>query len=104
MKNIIIGLLLLLFSPLMKGQEGATQPFSLQQAIDYAVQNGYSIKNSATDIEIANKKVKETRAIGIPQLNAETGFQNFLNVPVSVINADAFNPSAPAGALVRIPF
>ena len=104
MKNIIIGLLLLLFSPLTKGQEGATQPFSLQQAIDYAVQNGYSIKNSATDIEIANKKVKETRAIGIPQLNAETGFQNFLNVPVSVINADAFNPSAPAGALVRIPF
>jgi outer membrane protein TolC len=104
MKQFKIILLLLLFSPYIKGQDGTSQSFSLQQAVDYAVKNGYSVKNAATDIEIANKKVKETRAIGIPQLKAESGFNDFLNVPVSVVNANAFNPAAPAGTLVRIPF
>jgi outer membrane protein len=104
MKHVITSLLLLLFSPLMKGQEAPPQAFSLQQAIDYAVKNGYSVKNAATDIEIANKKVKETRAIGIPQLTADAGFNNFLNIPISVVDASAFNPLAPPGALVRIPF
>jgi outer membrane protein len=104
MKHPIIILFLALFSPVIKSQDGATQTFSLQQAIDYAVKNGYSVKNSATDIEIANKKVKETRAIGIPQLNADAGFNNFLNIPISVVDASAFNPLAPPGALVRIPF
>jgi len=104
MKQFKIILLLLLFSPFIKGQDGTSQSFSLQQAVDYAVKNGYSIKNAATDIEIANKKIKETRAIGIPQLNAESGYNNFLSLPVSVIDASAFNPMAPPGQLARIAF
>lgn len=83
---------------------GAQNAFTLQQAIDYALKNGYSVQNAATDIEIARKRVAEIRGIGIPQLSAEGSYQNFLQVPVSVIEANAFNPMAPPGEFLRLPF
>lgn len=84
----------------LKGQE----TFSLQQAMDYAIKNGYSVKNAQTDVEIAQKRVTEFRGIGLPQLNAEAGYQNFLQVPISVIEANAFDPSAPPNTFLRLPF
>jgi len=109
MKSIIKFLFLLLATPLATPLEAqnnsqAGTSFNLQQAIDYAIKNGYSVKNAATDIEIANKKVQETRGIGIPQLRAEAGYQNFLEVPVSLIPATAFAPQAPEGTYLRVPF
>lgn len=102
MKNSVF-LMLLLFSVIVQAQT-APAAFTLQQAIDYAVKNGYSVKNAATDIEIAKKKITEMRGIGIPQLKAEAGFQDFVKVPVSVIEAGAFNPLAPPNTFLRIPF
>lgn len=96
----IFPLLLLFVSLTTHGQ----QAFSLQQAIDYAIQNGYSVKNAMTDVEIARKKVVETRGIGLPQLTTEASYQNFLNVPVSLIQADAFDPTAPPDLYLRLPF
>lgn len=78
--------------------------FSLSQAIQYAMQNGYTLRNASTDIEIAKKKVTELRGIGIPQLKADASFQNFLQVPVSLIAANAFDPGAPGNAYLRLPF
>ena len=89
---------------LLSTAAGAQNAFTLQQAIDYALKNGYSVQNAATDIEIARKRVAEIRGIGIPQLSAEGGYQNFLQVPVSVIEASAFNPLAPPGEYLRLPF
>jgi outer membrane protein len=102
MKNSVF-LMLLLSSVIVQAQT-APAAFTLQQAIDYAVKNGYSVKNAATDIEIAKKKITEMRGIGIPQLRAEAGFQDFIKVPVSVIEAGAFNPLAPPNTFLRIPF
>ena len=82
----------------------AGKQFTLQQAIDFALANGYSVKNAATDIEIARKKVIELRGIGLPQVKADASFQNFLQVPVSLIPAGAFDPSAPDNAYLRLPF
>lgn len=103
MKNNVL-LLFLLASVGVKAQTAENTKFSLKQAIEYALKNGYSVKNAATDIEIAKKKVEEIRGIGIPQLKADASFQNFLQVPVSIISANAFNPAAPEGAYLRIPF
>ena len=83
---------------------GAQTAMTLPQAIEYGLKNGYSVQNAASDIEIARKKVTELRGIGIPQLNADGGYQNFIDVPVSVIEAGAFNPAAPPGTYLRIPF
>jgi outer membrane protein TolC len=100
-----ISLFLLLFAGVLNAQNPAsTTEFSLAQAIDYAVKNGYSVKNASTDVEIAEKKVKEVRGIGLPQMQAEAGFQDFLKVPVSLLKANSFNPNASPDEYLRLPF
>jgi outer membrane protein len=58
---------------------------SLAEAQEYAIQHSYNVQLSDLDLEIAKRKVKETTAIGLPQVNASGGFQNFLDIPVTVI-------------------
>ena len=78
--------------------------FSLKGAQDFAVENSFQVKNAKTDIEIARKKIMETTAIGLPQLNAEGNFQDFINIPTQVIPAKAFNPAADPTLLAPVRF
>jgi len=64
----------------------------LQEAIDYALQNNRNVKNAQRDIEAAKEQKWETTATGLPQLNAEIGYQNFLKQQVSLLPAAAFDP------------
>lgn len=82
----------------------AQQSFTLEDAIDFATKNNPSVKNATLEIESANQKVKETRAIGLPQVSASGQFQNFLDIPVTVAPAIAFNPFAQPGELVELQF
>lgn len=59
--------------------------FSLQQAIEYAYQNQHDIKNAALDAEISKNKVKETVAIGLPQVTGSAAFQKFIDIPTQTI-------------------
>ena len=82
----------------------AQQSFSLDEAIEFASKNNASVKNAILEIESANQKVKETKAIGLPQVSAAGEFQNFLDIPITVAPANAFNPAAPADELVSLQF
>ena len=50
-------------------QDKPAQVFTLDQCIEYALQNSISAKNSTLDEEIAKAKVKETVGIGLPQVS-----------------------------------
>ncbi|WP_353777339.1 TolC family protein [Winogradskyella sp. 3972H.M.0a.05] len=50
--------------------------FSLQEAIDYALQNNRTAKNAARDIEAAKEQKWETTATGLPQVNGTVDYQN----------------------------
>jgi outer membrane protein TolC len=63
----------------------AVLAFSLQQAQDYAYENNYDLKNSATDVQIARKIVKQNTAIGLPQINGSASYMDYLSVPTMVI-------------------
>lgn len=65
-------------------------PFTLQEAIDYALENNSASKNATREIEAAEKRKWEVTATGLPQLNAAIDYQNFLKQPVSVIPAIFF--------------
>ena len=43
--------------------------FSLKEAQDYAYANNYDLKNSAYDVQIAKKMVRQNTAIGLPQID-----------------------------------
>ena len=78
-----------------------TESFSLQAAEEYGVNNNDKMKNVLLDYEVARKRVWETTAIGLPQVSAEGSFQDFIDIPVSVVEANLFNPLAPEGDLLE---
>ncbi|WP_028607497.1 TolC family protein [Olleya sp. ITB9] len=82
MKNLILVFSLILTS-IAVGQEAPTN-MSLQEAIDYALENNRTAKNAALDIEAAIKQKWETTATGLPQLNAAVDYQNALKRNVFV--------------------
>ena len=64
--------------------------FSLQEAIDYALENNRQAKNAGRDIESAKQQKWETTATGLPQLTGNINYQNFLKQQVSVVPAEFF--------------
>lgn len=78
----------------------AQDTFSLFEAQLYAIENAEKYKREQLEVEIAKKQIVETRAMGLPQISADMNFQRFLELPVQVIDASFFDPTAPDGALV----
>lgn len=88
-QKIILLLFIIIASFSGFAQENPTH-FSLQEAIDYALQNNRTAKNAARDIEAAKQQKWETTASGLPQISASVDYQNFLKQQVSLIPAEFF--------------
>jgi outer membrane protein TolC len=73
------------FSTKTNAQLKPAMSFSLKEAQDYAFANNYDLKNSAFDVESANKFVKEKTAIGLPQIDGGIDYMDYLAVPVIVL-------------------
>lgn len=58
---------------------------SLQQALDLASKQSFSVQNSALEAEKALHKVREITAIGLPQISGEGSMTNYPNVPKQLI-------------------
>lgn len=90
---------LLLFLLLVQGFSwGQNQKFSLDQARAYGVENRKSMTIADLEILSAQKKVLEVTAMGLPQINAEGTFQQYINIPTTVVDATFLDPTAPPGA------
>lgn len=74
----------------VKAQEKSMK-FSMDEAIQFAVENSYNTRTAKNNIKTANKKVWETTTIGLPQINGNVAYQNFLKQPVSLLPAAAFD-------------
>ena len=82
--------ILILFSCHIGFSQKNPQQFSLQEAIDFALQNNRTAKNAALDIEAAKQQKWETTSTGLPQISATVDYQNFLKQQVSLIPAEFF--------------
>jgi outer membrane protein len=58
-----------------------TIKLSLTDAQEYALQNNRNVKTAKIDTDIAAKQVKETVAIGLPQLNLAGNYQHQFVIP-----------------------
>ena len=67
---------------------------SLDDAVAYAVEHNYQNQNSKIDIEIAKKKIWETTAIGLPQVEATGDYQNMIKIPSQIMPGE-FNMDNP---------
>lgn len=77
-------------TPIKAQQKDTTANFSLPEAIVYAQQHQVNVLNAQLDEQIAKNKVKQTTGIGLPQINANVNFQDFLKVPTSLIPGEIF--------------
>ncbi|MFT5876385.1 MAG: outer membrane protein TolC [Dokdonia sp.] len=100
-KFSVFTLLTMLLSVGSSFGQAETHSFSLSQARVYAVAHSYSTRKAVLDKEMAEKKVKETTAMGLPQIGASADFKNFLEIPTSLA-PDFANPSS--SELVPIQF
>ncbi|MDQ2657877.1 MAG: TolC family protein [Bacteroidota bacterium] len=68
---------------LVAAQEAApvSGKLTLEECIQYALKNSVNIKNAVIDEEIADARVKETRGIGLPQIDATVGVLHNQKLP-----------------------
>ena len=88
MKHQFLLCFLLLFGHIY-GQD-IPSSLSLQEAVDYALENNRQSKNAAREIDAAKQQKWETTATGLPQLDAKINYQNFLKQQISVVPAEFF--------------
>lgn len=74
---------------------------SLLQAQEYAMKNAFQVKNAQHDKIAADLTSDELLGIGLPQLNGSLQYQNFLNLPTSIVPGDFFGSP---GQDVRVQF
>ncbi|WP_053970525.1 TolC family protein [Mangrovimonas sp. ST2L15] len=90
MKQTLILIFSLLLGLPILSQEIQEQSFSLQEAIDYALEHNRSALNAQKDIEAAEQQKWETTATGLPQLDAKIDYQNFIKQQVQLVPAEFF--------------
>jgi outer membrane protein TolC len=92
MKKLLLMFFAISFFLSTKAQE-KQMSLSLEEAINFALENSYNTKASQNDILSARKKVWETTTIGLPQIDAKIDYQNFLEQPVIIadINGNGTN-------------
>ena len=64
--------------------------YDLDEAIEYGLSNNPNIQNANIEIQKAYKERWATIAIGLPQINVTGNYQNFLELPVSLVPAEFF--------------
>lgn len=72
----------------------AQNTFTLDEAIQYALRNHNSIRSAQLDIEDARFQIKETAAIGIPQVTGEITYNHYLKLKESLVPIDFFDPES----------
>jgi outer membrane protein TolC len=84
---------LLLYLILIEGAiQAQEQPESLtlEEAITYGLTNNRSIINADREIQKAKKERWKVIATGLPQISSEVNYQNFLEMPISLVPAEFF--------------
>ena len=84
---------LFLFLTLLFGSTQAQElpeSLKLEEAIAFGLTHNRSIINADREIQKAKKEKWKTIATGLPQISSEVNYQNFLEMPVSLVPAEFF--------------
>ena len=80
-KTGILALVLLVCAgPGLRAQDSPNR-FTLQQAIDYALENSTTIREAQINIADAEQQIVEQRSFGIPRINGDVGYSYYAIVP-----------------------
>lgn len=68
----------------------AQSNFTMQEAVNYAVENNLTVKNQKLEYLATKKQVLEVLSIGFPKINANADYTNMFELPVSLLPGAIF--------------
>ncbi len=80
-------------SLLAQNQLSDTVYFSLEESVLYAMEHNLNAKNARLDVDAADKRVWETAATGLPQVNASVNYNYNINLATTLIPDFLGDPS-----------
>ena len=86
------------------GQSTGGQTYTLQQAIDFAIEKNVSIRNGKLDALSAEARIGEIRASALPQAAISASVTDNLIIQQVFIPAKTFDPTAPEGVTRAVQF
>jgi len=79
------------------------QPLTIEDAVNYALENNFEIRQGRLDISDADARVGEVLATGLPKLDGNLQYSYFPDVPNFLIPAQFADPEAPEGTFISLP-
>ena len=70
--------------------QDSPEAVTLEEAIEFGLENNRNIINANLEVQKAYKEKWKTIATGLPQLSARADYQNFIELPTSLIPAQFF--------------
>lgn len=87
LRSIAYILLFFAYGTLLLAQEEEIvgEPFSIEEAVQYALENNLQLNDRDLDVEIAREQVREYRSIGLPQVTASLDYSHFIQLPTTIL-------------------
>ena len=78
--------------------------FTLQEAIDFAVKQNVSVRNSQLDALSAEARIREVKGSALPQVSVAGSFTDNLIIQRAFLPANTFDRTAPADVSIPVKF
>ncbi|WP_203294611.1 TolC family protein [Luteirhabdus pelagi] len=98
----VISLLFILSSAQAQTQQQQQYAFTIEEAVEFALDSSFTAINARRDIAKALKQKWETTATGLPQISADISYRNNLKQPVTLLPAEI--TGGPPGTFVPVVF
>ncbi|MDX2431580.1 MAG: TolC family protein [Bacteroides sp.] len=94
MKKYIVIFILMISVTILRAQdiEADTLSFSLEESMQYAMENNLNAENARLDVDAADQRVWETAANGLPQVDASVNYNYNINLATTLIPDFGGNP------------
>jgi outer membrane protein TolC len=79
-----------------------TNQLTAKQTVDYGLKNAYQVKNALLDVLIQQQSNRDITSAAYPQINANGSFNDYLNIPTSLLPGEFFG-GAP-GTFIPVKF
>lgn len=103
LKITLVGILLFWVS-IIEGKAQEAVLFTLEESIQYALENNVQLKNALLEIKTSRATVGETTASGLPQITGNANVNKSLIVPSQPFPAIFFDPDAKEGEFIPVQF
>lgn len=85
---------LIMLSFTVFAQDNSVLEFSLEEAVEHALLYNNTAQNSTSDVRLAQLQKWQTTSTGLPQINANISYNNWIQQQISLIPAEFFGGNA----------